>query len=160
MLEKRWIRQEASPSVTEALCSEMGISLTAARILANRGITSQEDADAFLRSSLEDLNEPFLLPDMDIAVRRIIRAIRSDEIIFIYGDYDADGITATSLLVKFFQDTGKKVEYYIPKRLEDGYGISISALKKIKAAGASLVVTVDGGISSVLEMEAARAMGL
>ena len=160
MLEKRWIRQEASPSVTEALCSEMGISLTAARILANRGITGREDADSFLRSSLEDLHEPFLLPDMEKAVRRIIHAIRSDEIIFIYGDYDADGITATSLLVKFFQDTGKKVEYYIPKRLEDGYGISIGALKKIKAAGASFVVTVDCGISSVLEMEAARAMGL
>jgi single-stranded-DNA-specific exonuclease len=160
VLEKRWIRQEASPSVTEALCSEMGISLTAARVLANRGIISREDADIFLRSSLEDLNEPFHLPDMDIAVRRIIRAIRSDEVIFIYGDYDADGITATSLLVKFFHDIGKKVEYYIPKRLGDGYGISVGALKKIKAAGASLVVTVDCGISSVLEMDAAKAMGL
>ncbi len=160
MLEKRWIRQEAPPSVTEALCSGLGISLTVAKILANRGITGSEHAEIFLRSALTDLHEPFLLPDMEKAVRRIIRALRSDEVIVVYGDYDADGITATSLLVKFFHDIGKQARYHIPKRLEDGYGISVSALKKIKAEGASLVVTVDCGISSVPEMEAARAMGL
>ncbi len=160
MLEKRWIRQEAPHSVTEALCSGMGISHTVAKILVNRGITGIEHAERFLRSSFEDLHEPFLLPDMEKAVRRIIHAIRSDETIFVYGDYDADGITATSLLVRFFQDIGKKAEYHIPRRLEEGYGITIGALEKIKAAGASLVVTVDCGISSVTELRVARAMGL
>ncbi len=160
MLEKRWIRREAPHSVTEALCSGMGISHTVAKILVNRGITGSEHAERFLRSSLEDLHEPFLLPDMEKAVRRIIHAIRSSETVFVYGDYDADGITATSLLVRFFQDIGRKAKYYIPKRLEEGYGITVSALEKIKAEDASLVVTVDCGISSVLEIEAARAMGL
>ncbi len=160
MLEKRWIRQEAPHSVTEALCSGMGISHTVAKILVNRGITGIEHAERFLRSSFEDLHEPFLLPDMEKAVRRIIHAIRSDETIFVYGDYDADGITATSLLVRFFQDIGKKAEYHIPRRLEEGYGITIGVLEKIKAAGASLVVTVDCGISSVTELRVARAMGL
>ncbi len=160
MLEKRWIRREAPHSVTEALCSGMGISHTVANILVNRGITGIDHAERFLRSSLDDLHEPFLLPDMEKAVRRIIHAIRSGETIFVYGDYDADGITATSLLVKFFQDIGKKAKYHIPKRLEEGYGITIGALEKIRADGASLVVTVDCGISSVVELEAARAMGL
>ena len=160
MLEKRWIRQEAPHSVMEALCSGMGISHTVAKILVNRGITGSEHAERFLRSSLEDLHEPFLLPDMEKAVRRIIHAIRSGETIFVYGDYDADGITATSLLVRFFRDIGRKAKYYIPKRLEDGYGITVGALERIKAEGASLVVTVDCGISSVAELEAAGAMGL
>ena len=160
MLEKRWIRREAPHSVTEALCSGMGISHTVANILVNRGITGIDHAERFLRSSLDDLHEPFLLPDMEKAVRRIIHAIRSGETIFVYGDYDADGITATSLLVRFFQDIGKKAKYHIPKRLEEGYGITIGALEKIRADGASLVVTVDCGISSVVELEAARAMGL
>jgi single-stranded-DNA-specific exonuclease len=160
LLVKRWIKPETSPNVNEALTSALGISKTTADILINRGIRGKEEAEIFLRTSLDDLVEPFTLGDMEKVVGRILHSIREDEKVLVYGDYDADGITATALLVHFFRDIGKKVSYYIPKRQGDGYGITLPALRRIKESGVKLIITVDCGISSVEEVEAARAMGM
>jgi single-stranded-DNA-specific exonuclease len=160
LLVKRWIEPETSPCVKDALTSGLGISKTTADILINRGIRDKEEAESFLKASLDDLVEPFTLWDMDKVVRRILRSVREDEKMLVYGDYDADGITATALLVHFFKDIGKKVSYYIPRRQGDGYGISLPALRRIKDTGVKLIITVDCGISSVEEVEAAREMGM
>lgn len=142
------------------MCSELGISPTTANILVNRGIKSRDGADEFLRASLDDLVEPFAFSDMHRIVGRILKAVRGGEKILVYGDYDADGITATSLLTLFFRELGADVDYFIPGRQEEGYGLSMSALERIRGMNVGLIVTVDCGISSVAEVEAARSMGI
>lgn len=160
LLVKRWINQGCPQSLREVLCADLGISPTTANILVNRGIKDKEEADVFLRASLDDLVEPFLMDGMERVVGRVIKAIRSREKILIYGDYDADGITATSLLLLFLKRLGAEVDFYIPGRQEEGYGMSMAALDRISGAGTGLIITVDCGISSVAEVDAARSMGM
>lgn len=125
-------------------------------ILKNRNI---KDIDGFLKPSLSQLYDPFLLSDMDLAVSRTVEALKKKEHICIVGDYDVDGITACSILINFFQEIGAKVSYYIPKR-EDGYGLSLVAIKFANQKGAKLIITVDNGISSQDEIEFARMLGI
>jgi single-stranded-DNA-specific exonuclease len=125
-------------------------------ILKNRNI---KDIDGFLKPSLSQLYDPFLLSDMDLAVSRTVEALKKKEHICIVGDYDVDGITACSILINFFQEIGAKVSYYIPKR-EDGYGLSLPAIKFANQKGAKLIITVDNGISSQDEIEFARMLGI
>jgi len=125
-------------------------------ILKNRNI---KDIDGFLKPSLSQLYDPFLLSDMDLAVSRTVEALKKKEHICIVGDYDVDGITACSILINFFQEIGAKVSYYIPKR-EDGYGLSLAAIKFANQKGAKLIITVDNGISSQDEIEFARMLGI
>ncbi|HHS48623.1 MAG TPA: single-stranded-DNA-specific exonuclease RecJ [Desulfurella acetivorans] len=125
-------------------------------ILKNRNI---KDIDGFLKPSLSQLHDPFLLSDMHLAVSRTTEALKKKEHICIVGDYDVDGITACSILVNFFQEIGAKVSYYIPKR-EDGYGLSLAAIKFANQKGAKLIITVDNGISSQDEIEFARMLGI
>jgi single-stranded-DNA-specific exonuclease len=128
-------------------------------ILENRNITNYEDIKSFLSPSLSNLYNPFLLKDMDIAVDRIIKAILKKEKIFVVGDYDTDGVTSTSLLLKFFQEIGVDAYFYIPKRA-DGYGLSLDAIKKAIEYKSRLVITVDNGITSLEEIEFARTVGI
>jgi len=132
------------------------IPLAILKILKNRNIN---DIHKFLKPSLAHLYDPFLLHDMDLAVHRTIRAIKNKEHICIVGDYDVDGITACSILVKFFQEINVKVSYYIPKR-DDGYGLSLNAIKFANSIGATLIITVDNGISSQDEVEFAKILGI
>lgn len=125
-------------------------------ILKNRNI---KDIEGFLKPSLSQLYDPFLLNDMDLAVNRTIQALKKKEHICIVGDYDVDGITACSILVNFFQEIGATVSYYIPKR-QDGYGLSLAAIKFANQRGAKLIITVDNGISSEDEIEFARMLGI
>ena len=125
-------------------------------ILKNRNI---KDIDGFLKPSLSQLYDPFLLSDMNLAVSRTVEALKKKEHICIVGDYDVDGITACSILINFFQEIGAKVSYYIPKR-EDGYGLSLVAIKFANQKGAKLIITVDNGISSQDEIEFARMLGI
>ncbi len=129
------------------------------KILKNRGIKTIEEIKSFLKPSLSQLYNPFLLIDMDVAVNRIIMAINRNERIFIVGDYDTDGVTATSLLLRFFREIGVKAGFYIPTR-EDGYGLSVEAIKRALKQGSSLIITVDNGITSVDEVEFAKNMGI
>jgi len=129
------------------------------KILNNRGIKTRQQIKEFLYPSLSQLYNPFLLKDMDIAVSRIIRAIEKKERIFIVGDYDTDGVTATSLLLRFFREIGVRASFYIPTR-DDGYGLSSEAIKRATESGASLIITVDNGITSIDEVEFAKSVGL
>lgn len=126
------------------------------KILKNRNI---DNIDKFLNPTLSHLYDPFLLSDMDLAVNRTVEAIKRKEHICIVGDYDVDGITACSILVNFFQEIGTKTSYYIPKR-EDGYGLSLNAIKFANQKGAKLIITVDNGISSQDEIEFAKMLGI
>ncbi|TCT16780.1 exonuclease RecJ [Natranaerovirga pectinivora] len=132
-----------------------------ATILANRGIDDKDKLNLFLNPSKEQFHNPFLLKDMDKAVNRILQGIDLNEKICIYGDYDVDGITSTSTLYLFLKkELGANVIYYIPNRLEEGYGINTGALKAIKEMGVDLVITVDTGITAIGECSYGREIGL
>jgi len=130
-----------------------GIPEVIRRLLARRGIINQKDIKSFLNPSLDDLHDPFLLDGMDAAVDRILFAIRKKEKILIYGDYDADGVSATSILLRFFGKLGLHPEFYIPDRIDEGYGISDIAVDYISSNGFDLVITVDCGISGRAQIE-------
>ncbi|MBI5183779.1 MAG: single-stranded-DNA-specific exonuclease RecJ [Nitrospinae bacterium] len=150
------------PKVDQMLCSilsrEIDIEPLIAQIIINRGMTDSISARRFLDPSLKYLYDPFMMKDMDKGIRRIIDAIRGREKICIYGDYDVDGITATALLITFFREVGIDVSYYIPDRISEGYGLNIQAIKEIRGAGVSLIITVDCGISDIDEVEEAKGL--
>lgn len=133
------------------------------QVLYNRGIIDPIHAEAFLAGKYVESTDPFLLADMDRAVARVQQAIKDDEIIVVYGDFDADGVTATVLLVEALRGLGldrRQVQPYIPDRVDEGYGLNEGALTAIREKGAGLVITVDCGVRAVCEVEHARAIGL
>lgn len=144
----------------ESLSKGSSIPYTVARVLMNRGIDTPEAVERFFNPSAMHLHDPFLMRDMDKAVERIIRALEGRERIAIYGDYDVDGITSASMLYLFLKDLGGDVLAYIPDRQNEGYGISELGILELKRSGASLIVSVDCGITSVKEALFAKAHGL
>ncbi len=130
-----------------------------AKILANRKITV-ENAQVFLEPNRHNFHDPFSMPDMELAVNRIINAIQNNENVIIYGDYDVDGITSITVLKSFLKDRGLDVSNYIPNRLKEGYGLNKDAIKKISKENYSLMITVDCGITSVEEVEYAKTFGI
>jgi len=154
---------EILPSLPEAELSRIsGEDLTplVAQLLYNRGITSPTQIEHFLTADKRLLHDPFLLPDMEKAVARVYRALLSGEAIAIYGDFDADGITATALLVEGLSALGGYVIPYIPHRADEGYGINNAALERLAKQGINLVVTVDCGITAIEEVEVAKQLGI
>ncbi|WP_051276613.1 single-stranded-DNA-specific exonuclease RecJ [Desulfovirgula thermocuniculi] len=147
------------PVLQEIISREMGISPLLARLLVNRRVLTVEDARFFLRGTLEQAADPFLLPDMPVAVERIVAAVKRKEKILVYGDYDTDGVTATALMVSALRRLGAKVDYYIPHRLHQGYGLHTDVLNWARQAGYGLVVTVDCGVSARKEIEEAGKAG-
>jgi len=142
------------------LSDELNISITLSELLVNRGIDSFEKARAFFRADIDNLHDPFLMNGMEKAVDRIVRAIDGKERILVYGDYDVDGTNGTALLWSFFKQIGVDAAYFIPDRIKDGYGFSMRGLEHVKQRGASLLITVDCGITAVQEVEAARSAGV
>jgi single-stranded-DNA-specific exonuclease len=131
------------------------------KILLERGISSAEEADRFLRPDYErDLHDPFLFSDMEKAVKRIVSARQNREIVAVFGDYDADGVTSTVLLAETLKKIGLQTLVYIPDRKREGYGLNEKALQQLKGKGAGLIITVDCGISNLKEIEKARDEGL
>lgn len=126
-----------------------GLPPLLARLLKNRGIMETGKAQEFLNPQYEGLHSPFLFRDMEKCVNRIWQAIENQEKICVYGDYDADAVTACAVLLQTFRHLGARAEYYIPDRFSEGYGVNLDALEKIKAQGATLVITVDCGTNSV-----------
>ena len=124
------------------------------------GISTQQEVQAFLNPSRHDFHDPFLMPDMEIAVNRILQAIQAQEKVVIYGDYDADGITSITVLKKFLSERGLEVGHYIPNRLDEGYGLNKSAIDYIKSQEYTLMITVDCGISGIDEIEYAMSLGI
>src|SRR5512136_1168231 len=158
---KKWVVREPEPALVERLVREENISPVAARVLVNRDIIEPEAANRFLLATLGDLYDPFLLSGMDEAVTRLTAAVHAREMVCIYGDYDVDGITGVALLVSFFRSVGlDDVQYYIPRRLEEGYGLSPEGVANVAASGATVIVTVDCGINSVAEAEQCSSLGI
>lgn len=153
-----------APPIPQATRDQMGhIYPVLRQILYNRGITSPAEAQAFLEGRYLGQTDPFLLADMDTAVSRIQRAIEQEETIYIYGDFDADGVTATVLLTQALRGLGlsrQQAQPYIPDRVDEGYGLNTEALSKLKGDGAGLVISVDCGIRSLAEAQHAQAIGL
>ena len=157
---KRWLIRDCDERRRDDLVAELGVSPIIAHLLLNRGVEGRDEARRFLAPDLNHLHEPGLLPDVEKAVERIRRALGGGERILIYGDYDADGITATSLLLQFFRLLGVEPLVYIPNRVEEGYGLHLEAVETAAAQGVQLIVTVDCGISGVAEVERARQLGV
>ncbi len=130
------------------------------KILLNRGFDSPETVEKFLNPQLSDLQDPFLLLGMDKAMERVTKALLANEKIVIYGDYDVDGITATSLLYIIFNKLGAQVDYFLPNRLVEGYGLSVDGINEVKKQGADLIITVDTGINAIDEVAYAKSQGI
>ena len=162
MREKKWnfLEKTADAGVVYALSHVFGISPLLSTVLVNRGLSDAAEAKLFLDHSLMEIHSPFLLKGMDRAVARIRRAKECGEKVTVYGDYDVDGVTATTLLVMYLRHMGIRVSYYIPERQEEGYGIHRSAIEQIAADGATLIVSVDTGITAVDEVEFAKSIGV
>lgn len=157
---RRWNIKNQDEAIVRAMCDELNCSHFFARILFNRGIKTIEEARDFLAADPKDLLDPYSFKQMDQAVERIAAALRNGQKITVYGDYDVDGITATALLVEFLRSLGGEVDYYIPNRFTDGYGVNSDAIKAIAANGTNLIITVDTGITAINETEEAKALGM
>lgn len=158
---KAWVlRSPAAPERAQELAVQLGISHTYATLLANRGFTSSVDVLDFLEPNLDRLLDAFLMRDMDRAAARIWKAIDERESILVYGDYDVDGITATSLLTAAIGRLGGKVSYFIPDRIRDGYGFSVRGVDVAKKRRIRLVITADCGITATAEVKLAKQHGI
>jgi len=157
--KKRWNVQPRSPELP-GLVRETGLSPLQVQLLINRGVRDPEAMDLFLRPRLSRLADPFRLKGMHEALSLIMTIIRKRGKTTVFGDYDADGLTSTALLVAFFRELGLPVSYYVPHRLEEGYGLNVSAIEKIAGDGTRLLITVDCGISNEREIRFAKERGL
>lgn len=152
---KQWKLYDTVPESAE-FAKKLGITEMSAGILWHRGLTDIEDAERFLHPEKQPFHDPFRMKDMDVAVARIKEAIAKEEKIMVYGDYDVDGMSATSLLVHNLKTMGAKVSFHIPDRVKEGYGFNLPALQQIAAKGVTLLVSVDCGIASVDDVAAMK----
>ncbi len=159
MYTKKWIVNKADENTVRVLMNELKIPSLVAKILASRGVWEKEEAEKYISCDSSVLYDPFLLKDMDKAVERITKAIENKEKVCIYGDYDVDGITSTIILYKFLSEKGVECTYFIPERIQDGYGLSAGALERL-AGEFSLIITVDTGITAVEEARLAKSLGM
>lgn len=156
----RWKIKQVDEARVEALSRELNLSKIATRFLVQRGIVEAETARQFISNSNSVVHDPFLMKDMDKAVERIKLAIEKGERILIFGDYDADGVTSTSLLYLLLKKMGAIVAFYVPNRFTEGYGPNEEAFRQAKEEGVSLIITVDTGISAVHEANVAKGLGM
>ncbi|HLU50342.1 MAG TPA: single-stranded-DNA-specific exonuclease RecJ [Planctomycetota bacterium] len=157
---KRWVVPEIDLGLCERIQRSIACSPVVAALLVRRGVGEPDEAAAFLAPSLHDLSDPFLLPDMDRAVARIEEGLRRRERIAIFGDYDVDGIASTALLVSFFRQIDCPVDYRLPHRLSEGYGLREATVEELARDGIELLITVDNGSSSVGPIARARELGI
>ncbi len=161
IVTRTWEIGECPTGLCQTFCSELNISARLAMILINRGIDDLDKAAEFLDPSLHKLPDPYLMAGIENAVERLTLAFRRKEKIIVFGDYDMDGISATSILVDYLRRTGfEQVNYFIPSRLTEGYGLNKTAITAACESGTTLAVTVDNGIANYLEIEFAATMGL
>jgi len=151
---------EQEKEIKNKLANELSISPILAKLLIKRGITTFEDARTFFRPDLSDLYDPFLMKDMDKAVKRLTGAMRRNEKILIYGDYDVDGTTSVSLVYKFLIHFYSNLEYYIPDRYNEGYGISIKGIDYAASNNFKLIIALDCGIKAVEKVKYAQTKGV
>lgn len=161
MLEKRWkIKEIADEYSVKSLADSLNISEVLARLLVFRDIKNFAQSKLFFRPAIESIHDPFLMNGMEDATTRVIQALTENQPICVYGDYDVDGTCSTALLYLFLKELGANVEFYIPKRLTEGYGISKSGIDYVKSRNVSLLISVDCGITAVEETKYANELGI
>ncbi len=159
--EKKWIvMEQADPAKVEKLSAEVGIDRVLAELLVKRGVETFDQARSFFRPNLADLHDPFLMKDMDVAVERLRKAITTGEKILVYGDYDVDGTTAVALVFSFIRRFTANVDFYIPDRYDEGYGVSYKGIDWAFEGGFGLIITLDCGIKAIDKAEYARSKGV
>lgn len=157
IMTKKWIfSTNYNENEVDILENEIGVSRELARLMNQRGLKSYEEAKTFFRPELNKLHDPFLMKDMDIAIERLERAIKDDEKILVYGDYDVDGTTAVALVYSFLQKIHKNIDYYIPDRYKEGYGVSTKGIDYAHEIGATLIITLDCGIKALNKIKYAN----
>lgn len=161
MEEKKWVlKEQGNPEIVAKLANELNIEEILAQLLVQRNITTFDEARAFFRPQLEDLHDPFLMIDMQKAVDRINKAIKQNEKILIYGDYDVDGTTSVAMMYSFLHKTHSNIDYYIPDRYSEGYGISVKSIEYAEEQNVSLVIALDCGIKAVDKIELANSKNI
>ena len=158
-MTKKWQIYESNNEKIEEISQKYNLNKLLATILVNRKI-EENQIEIYLNPNRKNFHDPFLMPDMEIAVNRILKARKNKEKIIIYGDYDVDGITSITVLKSFLKDRGIDVDQYIPNRLEEGYGLNNPAVKKIAEQDYDLMITVDCGISGIEEIKYANSLGI
>ena len=158
--EKRWEFRESDPNAVARMARDLSLQPLVARLLAQRGIGEPADARRFLSSSLSEIHDPFLMKGMAEAVERLARSVRNGERVCVYGDYDVDGVTSVALLTSFFRQIGLDCFYYIPNRLEEGYGLSEEGIQNAANRKADLIVTADCGTTAVEEALFCASLGI
>jgi single-stranded-DNA-specific exonuclease len=147
-------------TVVEQLSSLLNVPQETAYLLAQRGITTFDQAKKYFRPTWDDLHDPFLMQDMKQAVQRIVRAVEANEVVMIFGDYDVDGTTAVALVTSYLKNHLESVIPYIPDRYKEGYGISKAGIDQAQAAGVSLIIALDCGIKAHGQIEYANTKGI
>ena len=156
----RWRLKPDDRRQAERLADELGVHPVIARLLLIRGLSDAEAARRFLRPAAEPFHDPMRLKGMREAVERLRKALDAGEKMLVYGDYDADGVCSTALMIRLLRRLGANFDYYIPDRLHEGYGLNLSALDRAKADGVELIVTVDNGISAREQIAYAKQLGM
>ena len=159
-MNKKWEFYNSDKNKIEEIMTKHGVSELLATVLVNREITDDEEIKVFLNPTRSDFHDPYLMPDMQKAVNRIIKAIENDEKVMIYGDYDVDGITSITVLKKYLKERGLLAGHRIPNRLKEGYGLNETAIREIANQGYKLIITVDCGISGNNEIDLAYSLGM
>lgn len=161
MVDKNWlIRSQGSNEDVKNIMEVLGVEMPIANLLVQRGIKTFDQAKAFFRPNLSDLHDPFLMKDMENAILRLDAAIKGNEKIMIYGDYDVDGTTAVAMMYTFFKNYTDKIIYYIPDRYIEGYGISIKGIDYAAIEGVTLIIALDCGIKAIEKVEYAKSRGI
>ncbi len=158
--KSRWIVKKSDQTKVELLAKELNINHLTASLLVNRGLDTVEDARYFLFWQNNKFHDPFLLKDMDKAIERIKQAVETQEPILVFGDYDADGVSSTTVMMKALAEVGANADYYIPNRFTEGYGPNEKAFRSAAEKGVGLIITVDTGISALHEATVAKDLGI
>ena len=158
-MEKRWLIRNTSKDIS-SLAKDSGVSEVVAKILINRGFHNKIDIKKFMRASIEDLYDPFLMKDMEKATELIAQAIENNKKIVVYGDYDADGVTSTVIMYKALKQCGAQVGYYVPDRELEGYGINSDRIRKLRDEDFTVILTCDNGIAAMEQVKLAKELGM
>jgi single-stranded-DNA-specific exonuclease len=160
-MEKKWILKElGDPAVVKQLAGELGVSDSLANLMVQRSITTPDEARIFFTPSLDNTHDPFLMKDMNIAVEKLSTAIKKNERILVYGDYDVDGTTAVALVYSFLREQYSNVDFYIPDRYKEGYGVSFQGIDYASQNNCRLIITLDCGIKAVEKIRYAKSKGI
>ena len=160
MRRKKWVVAKTNKDLAASTAQELSIDPIAALLVTSRGFDDINSIDEFFDPDAPLSLDPFSIKDMDLAAERINRAIDDFELICVFGDYDADGVTATALLYSYLEARGANVIRYVPDRLTEGYGLNIAAVEQLAGSGVKLIVTVDNGVSAVKEAARAKELGV